>query len=110
MLVGMSKANREDKKARREREKAEQEEDRAANELRRKRWRAVLIGIPAVAVSGSAVLHFALDESQLAGAILLAGALLWLMVGLFFLGSAIQPKQRTRASALDYGNQGRGPR
>ncbi|MCS6799108.1 MAG: hypothetical protein NZ898_11370 [Myxococcota bacterium] len=70
----------------------------------------VLSAIPGVALAGAAGLHFGLDEPQLAGATLLAGALLWLTLGLFFLGSNIQPRTRTRPAALDFGNQGRGPR
>lgn len=104
----MAKNKRDDKKARREQEKAEREAAKATELAAEARRRGVLIGIPILALLTAAALHWGFALTQFAGATLLAGALIWLVVALGFLGSAIPPKNRARASAIDFGNQGRG--
>jgi hypothetical protein len=100
----MGKARRDDKKARKKNRELEAEA-RAAQERAQRRRRIIIAAVPIVALAVAAGVYFGLDEPSLAGAALLGGALVWLMVGLGFLGSSVQPRDRHRAGSIDFGNR-----
>jgi len=96
----MGKAKRERKK-----EKVNKAELEAARKRTEGLRRIVLAGILVLTGAAAAVSYWVFDEPRLAGASLLAGALIWLMVALGFLGSAVRPRDRNRAGSIDYGNK-----
>ncbi|MEM9189801.1 MAG: hypothetical protein AAGF12_11530 [Myxococcota bacterium] len=102
----MGKAKRERKKARKA--NRELEEQAKAEEARRvKKHRAILAAIPTATVVVALTLYFALEEPQLAGATVLGGTMVWLMVGLGFIGGSVKPRDRNRAGSIDFGNRQR---
>lgn len=102
----MGKAKRKVKKDRKKnKELAEQE--RQAAEARLKRGRMINMAIPVVFIAAAAGCYWGLDNPSLAGATLLGGALIWLMVGLGFIGSQVNPRDRDKAGSIDFGNSKR---
>jgi hypothetical protein len=65
----------------------------------------VVAVIPIAALGAAAGLYYGMESPSLAGAALLGGALIWLMVGLGFLGSNVRPRDRHRAGSIDFGNR-----
>ncbi len=102
----MGKAKRQAKKDRKKnKELAEQE--RRAIEARIKRGRMINAAIPLIFLALAAGAYWGLGNPSLAGATLLGGALIWLMVGLGFIGSQVSPRDRDRAGSIDFGNSRR---
>ncbi len=100
----MGKAKRAEKKARKKNKELEAELE-AAEERTRTRRTVVLAAIPLVTLAAAAVCLWVYEASTLAGAVLLGGALFWLMAGLGFLGSSIRPRDRQRAGSIDFGQR-----
>lgn len=100
----MGKAKREAKKERKKHKELD-ETERLENARRVKRNRIIMAVIPVVFGGAAAVSAFQLERRSLAGAILLAGAMLWLMVALGFVGGQVKPKDRGRAGSIDFGNR-----
>ena len=103
--MAKSKKKKSDKKARREEQKrAEQEARRRAEEAaaRRKRW---LIGVVLLTTAAALTAWFALDNERLTGIAILVGGLLFLLIALGALGAGIEPRDRDRAGAIDFGNR-----
>jgi hypothetical protein len=102
----MGKAKRRVKKDRKhDRELAK--EAQAQAEARLRRGRIINIATPCVFIVAAAGFYWGLDNPSLAGATLLGGALIWLMVGLGFVGSQVSPRDRDRAGSIDFGNSRR---
>jgi hypothetical protein len=102
----MGKARRQVKKDRKK-NKELVEQERAIADARQKRARIVNVAIPVVFIAVAAGFYWGLDKPSLAGATLLGGALIWLMVGLGFIGSQVSPRDRDRAGSIDFGNRRR---
>jgi hypothetical protein len=100
----MGKAKRDVKKERK-RNKELDEAERLDALRRTKRNRLLLALVPLVFGGGAAVAAFSFERRSLAGAILLAGAMVWLMVALGFVGGQVKPKDRDRAGSIDFGNR-----
>jgi hypothetical protein len=103
-LRGMGKAKREDKQKKREDKEAalalEQE-----NARRMRIRRIVVIAIPIVTAGAATATWFAAESEAATGAVVLLGAILWLLFGLGFLGGSIKPRDRTRAGSINYGSR-----
>lgn len=104
----MAKKQSERREARKERQRAAKEARRAAEEQaqRRRQMQLRLAGVVAVltlVVAG--VSYWALDNRQLMGITLLIGGVLFLLIVLATLASGVQPRDRTRAGSIDYGNR-----
>ena len=105
----MGKAKREAKRARRqargtEAEQAFLEAERAAERARRRR-KIALLAVPALAAAVAGGLYFGLDDGQAAGIALLLGVILFFLVGLGALGSAVPVRDRDRAGSIDFGSR-----
>lgn len=100
----MGKAKRSDKKARRKDKERQAELEAAAERAQRVR-RVVVAAIPLVSLAIAGVCWWVLEMPSLTGAVLLGGALVWLMAGLGFLGSRVQPRDRHRAGSIDFGQR-----
>lgn len=100
----MGKAKREEKKSKKQNRELEREAAIAEARAQRRR-RVVVASIPILSLAAAAGAYWGLEEPSVAGATLLGGALLWLMVGLGFLGSAVRPRDRHRAGSIDFGNR-----
>lgn len=100
----MGKAKREAKKARRE-NKELLEQQRVEMERLRKRRRILVAAVPVVTGAIAAGLWFGLESGPLTGAALLGGAVVWLLMGLGYLGAGVSPRDRDRAGSIDFGNR-----
>lgn len=105
----MAKKQNERREARKERQKAAKEARRQAEaEAKRRRKRqlrvAGAVGVLTLALAALAYLVF--ENRQLTGITLLIGGVLFLLIVLGTLASSVQPRDRTRAGSIDYGNRG----
>lgn len=105
----MAKKRNEGRQARRERQQAAKEARRQAEALatRRRRLRrrlAAAVAVVTLALAG--VCYWVLENRQLMGVTLLVGGVLFLLVALSTLASGVQPRDRSRAGSIDYGNRG----
>lgn len=96
-----------DKKAEKAERRAEQEALERMAQADAARKRNVLLAIPALMVALASGAWFGLNDRSLAAGVLFAGMVIWLMVALGFLGSAIPPKDRLRANDISYGTKNR---
>lgn len=104
----MAKKQNERRQARKDRQKAakeaKQEAEARAKERRKKQMRlAGAVGVLTLAVAG--VCYWVLDNRQLMGVTLLIGGVLFLLLVLGTLASGVQPRDRSRAGSIDYGNR-----
>ncbi|MCA9602286.1 MAG: hypothetical protein R3A78_10815 [Polyangiales bacterium] len=105
----MAKKRREkrDKQAEREAKRADEEAQLAEQGRRATTRRNVLLGIPTLTVAAGAGAWWGLESRGLTVGILVGGLLVWLALGLAFLGAGIQPRDRLRGSNIDYGRRNR---
>ena len=104
----MPKKQNDRRQARKERAKEAKEAKREAQERAQKRRRLQLNMSAAVAVLTLAVAglcYWVFDNRQLMGITLLIGGVLFLVLALGTLASGVQPRDRTRAGSIDYGNR-----
>jgi Flp pilus assembly protein TadB len=104
----MAKKQNDRRQARKERAKEAKEAKREAQERAQKRRRLQLNMSAAVAVLTLAVAglcYWVFDNRQLMGITLLIGGVLFLVLALGTLASGVQPRDRTRAGSIDYGNR-----
>jgi cation transport ATPase len=104
----MAKKQNDRRQARKERAKEAKEAKREAQERAQQRRRLQIRVAAAVAVltlSIAAICYWVLDNRQLMGITLLIGGVLFLVVALGALASGVQPRDRTRAGSIDYGNR-----
>ena len=108
-IRAMGRARRAEKKARREARRTEEEAAFEAADAARTRSkqlrRAIVIGIPVLALVAAGVLYFVFDEVAVAGAVLLIGAVAFFGVGLATLGASVQPRSRRGAGSINFGNR-----
>jgi uncharacterized membrane protein YphA (DoxX/SURF4 family) len=105
----MAKKQNEQRQARKERQKAAKEaRQRAEAQAKRRRQLqmrlAGAVGVLTLVIAG--ICYWALDNRQLMGITLLIGGVLFLLIVLGALASGVQPRDRTRAGSIDYGNRG----
>ncbi|MBT8467411.1 MAG: hypothetical protein HKN10_07895 [Myxococcales bacterium] len=104
----MAKKQNERRQARKERAKQSKEAKREAQERAQQRRRMQIRISAAVAVltlAIAAICYLVLDNRQLMGITLLIGGVLFLVLALGTLASGVQPRDRTRAGSIDYGNR-----
>jgi len=104
----MAKKQNERRQARQERAKEAKEAKREAQAIAQRRRRLQIRLSAAVAVLTlvvSGLCYWALDNRQLMGITLLIGGVLFLVLALGTLASGVQPRDRTRAGSIDYGNR-----
>ncbi len=104
----MANKQNERRQARKDRQKAakeaRQEAEARAKQRRKKQMRlAGAVGVLTLAVAG--VCYWGLDNRQLMGVTLLIGGVLFLLLALGTLASGVQPRDRSRAGSIDYGNR-----
>jgi lipopolysaccharide export LptBFGC system permease protein LptF len=104
----MVKNQNERRQARKERQKAakqaRQEAEAQARQRRQMQMRlAGAVGF--LTLTLAAVCYWVLDNRQLMGVTLLIGGVLFLLLVLGTLASGVQPRDRTRAGSIDYGNR-----
>jgi hypothetical protein len=104
----MAKKQNEQRQARKERQKAAKEakQEAAAHARQRRQMQIRLagaVGLSTLAFAG--VCYWVLDNRQLMGVTLLIGGVLFLLLVLSTLASGVQPRDRTRAGSIDYGNR-----
>jgi peptidoglycan/LPS O-acetylase OafA/YrhL len=104
----MAKKPNDRRQARKERAKEAKEAKREAQERALQRRRLQIRISAAVAVltlAIAAVCYWVFDNRQLMGITLLIGGVLFLVLALGTLASGVQPRDRTRAGSIDYGNR-----
>ncbi|HET6414742.1 MAG TPA: hypothetical protein VFG22_00505 [Polyangiales bacterium] len=104
----MVKKPNERRQARKERAREAKEAKREAEERAQQRRRMQLRLSAAVAVLTlliAGICYWVLENRQLMGITLLIGGVLFLVVALGTLASGVQPRDRTRAGSIDYGNR-----
>lgn len=96
---------RELREQRREQEQAEREaaEEKATKRLRL--MRLLVAVVPIVTLAFAVPTWLVLDSPRAAALIVLVGVAVWIPVLLGSLGSAIEPRDRTRAGSIDFGNR-----
>ena len=104
----MAKKQNERRQARKDRAKEAKDAKREAeaNAQRRRQSQIRLSAVVAVltlVIAG--VCYWAFDNRQLMGITLLIGGVLFLVLALGTLASGVQPRDRTRAGSIDYGNR-----
>ncbi len=104
----MAKKPNDRRQARKERAREAKEAKLEAEAIAQRRRRLQLRMSAAVAVLTLAIAgicYWALDNRQLMGITLLIGGVLFLVLALGTLASGVQPRDRTRAGSIDYGNR-----
>jgi fatty acid desaturase len=98
----------ERRQARKERAREAKEAKREAQERAERRRRMQLrlsAAVAALTLLIAGICYWALDNRQLMGITLLVGGVLFLVIALGTLASGVQPRDRTRAGSIDYGNR-----
>jgi hypothetical protein len=104
----MVKKQNERRQARKERAREAKEAKREAQERAERRRRMQLrlsAAVAALTLLIAGICYWALDNRQLMGITLLVGGVLFLVIALGTLASGVQPRDRTRAGSIDYGNR-----
>jgi hypothetical protein len=104
----MAKKQNERRQARKDRSKEAKEAKREAEALAQRRRQLQLrlsAGVALLTLVVAGVCYWALDNRQLMGITLLIGGVLFLVLALGTLASGVQPRDRTRAGSIDYGNR-----
>jgi Flp pilus assembly protein TadB len=104
----MAKKQNERRQARKERARDAKESKREAEAIAQRRRQlqirlSAAVALLTLVVAG--LCYWALDNRQLMGITLLIGGVLFLVLALGTLASGVQPRDRTRAGSIDYGNR-----
>jgi hypothetical protein len=105
----MANKQNERRQARKERQRAAKEARQQAEaraRLRRQRQMRLAAAVGVLTATLAAVCYWVLEDRQLTGVTLLIGGVLFLLIALGTLASKVQPRDRTRAGSIDYGNRG----
>jgi len=103
--MGKKKTKKDKRREQREREAEERALALAAAKLRLKRFQIAAAVVPIVFLGAAIGVYVAMDDKQLAGLIGLVGLAVWVPVLLGLLGARIEPRDRTRAGSIDFGNR-----
>lgn len=101
--MGKSKAKREARKLQKAAEEKAKREAEAAQERAAAARRKVLAAIPIFTAALAAALWFATENTKGVAIVLLVGGLAFLGYGLTVLGGSVEPRDRGRAGAIDFG-------
>lgn len=104
----MAKKRNDQRQARKDRAKEAKETKREAQERAQQRRRLqmrISAAVAGLTLAIAAVCYWVLDNRQLMGITLLIGGVLFLVLALSTLASGVQPRDRTRAGSIDYGNR-----
>jgi uncharacterized membrane protein len=104
----MVKKPNERRQARKERAREAKEAkrealERAQQRRRMQQWLSAAVAVLTLLIA--AICYWVLENRQLMGITLLIGGVLFLVVALGTLASGVQPRDRTRAGSIDYGNR-----
>jgi uncharacterized membrane protein len=77
--------------------------ERAQQRRRKQQWLSAAVAVLTLLIA--AICYWVLENRQLMGITLLIGGVLFLVVALGTLASGVQPRDRTRAGSIDYGNR-----
>lgn len=99
------KSRKEKRREQREREAAEREALMEHMRKRRNRLRVAAVALPVVTLAVCLGVYFGTDDSQIAALVGLIGMGLWVPILLGLVGSAVKPRDRTRAGSIDFGNK-----
>ena len=105
----MAKNRNEQRQARKERQRAAKEakqEAHARAQRRRRNQMRIAAAVGLLTLALAATCYWVLDNRQLMGVTLLVGGVLFLLLALGTLASGVQPRDRSRAGSIDYGNRG----
>ena len=100
----MGKAKRLAKKARQKDKELQAQLEAQAERVKRKH-RMVVIAVPIVTAAAAAGVWFGMESESMAGAVILGGMVVWLLVGLGYLGGSVRPRGRKGAGAIDFGSR-----
>jgi len=103
--MGKKKSKRDKKREARERAEAEERAAQAAFERRRRIYRIASVAVPVVTLAVSMGVYLGMEDRQLAALLGMVGFAAWVPVLLGALGSRIQPRDRTKAGSIDFGNR-----
>ena len=104
----MAKNQNERRQARKERQRAAKQarqEAEAQAKQRRQLQLRLAAGVAVLTLALAGIFHWVLENRQLMGVSLLIGGVLFLLLVLGTLASGVQPRDRTRAGSIDYGNR-----
>lgn len=103
--MGKKKTKRDLKKEQRARDAEAREVARLNFEARLKKFRVAAGVVPIVGLVAAIGAYYATDDTQLAALVGLIAIAIWIPVGLGAIGGAINPRDRTRAGSIDFGNK-----
>jgi len=104
----MAKIQNERRQARKERQRAAKQarqEAEAQAKQRRQLQLRLAAGVAVLTLALAGIFYWVLENRQLMGVSLLIGGVLFLLLVLGTLASGVQPRDRTRAGSIDYGNR-----
>ena len=99
-------ASQEKKLSKKEKKAAESAAQALAQEaamVARQKQRRLMIAIPLLTAGAVAGCWFGLNDKRLVGVSILVGGLIFLMVALGSLGSAVTPRDRLKSGSIDFG-------
>ncbi|GAB5546313.1 MAG: hypothetical protein RLO52_06590 [Sandaracinaceae bacterium] len=103
--MGKKKTKKDKRREQREQEAEARALALEAAKLKLKRYRVAAAVVPVVFLAAAIGVYVALDDKQLAGLIGMVGLAIWVPVLLGLIGARIQPRDRTRAGSIDFGNR-----
>ena len=104
----MSNKKREKGRIKRDKRRAAKEAAKAAAEHRERSMklrRRVLFAIPIATCGLAAGLYWGMQQEQLAGVALLAGAMGFFVLGLGYLGGSVKRRDQGSAGSIDFGRR-----
>ncbi len=96
---------RELREQRREEERAEREAAEAKAQKRLRLMRLLVAVVPLVTLAFAIPTWLVLESPRAAALLAVVGVAVWIPVLLGGLGSAIEPRDRTRAGSIDFGHR-----
>lgn len=99
------KTKKERKRDKREQEAAERDVAERAAARTRGIMRAVVIAIPILTIAAALITWAVTEETSTAAMVGLIGIGLWVPALLGLIGAAVNPRDRTRAGSIDFGQR-----
>jgi hypothetical protein len=103
--MGKKKSKKQRRREQKEREEAERQAALARLAKRRRRLMAAAVALPLATLAGALAVYFGTEDRQLAALLGMVGIALWVPILLGLVGSAVKPRDRTRAGSIDFGNE-----
>lgn len=99
------RTKKKEKQERREQEAAARQMAAQAAAARLRKMRMLGVAVPLVTLAFALTAWLAMDSPRVAALGALVGVAVWIPVLLGSIGSEIQPRDRTRAGSIDFGNR-----